>query len=152
MRVPQLAQPASLPAAEIDARVVELSGKIACNCGCGKKVVEKCYCGVANGLRDELRSQVTAGSTHDQVLDNFVQTYGEEILASPVPEGFNLTAWAAPFTALLLGIVLVGVLLSKWRRRSATDTGSTPALGSSPAATLDPYEEAFEAEYASRRD
>lgn len=150
MQVPLIAQAAS--ADEIDTRVVELSGKIACNCGCGKKVVEKCFCGVADGLRSELRSQVAAGSTNAQVLDNFVQKYGEEILASPVPEGFNLTAWAAPFTALLLGIALVGVLLSKWRRRSTTDTESTPAPGPSPAAPADPYEEAFEAEYASRRD
>ncbi len=150
MQVPLIAQAA--PTAEIDVRVVELSGKLACNCGCGKKVVEKCYCGVADGLRSELRSQVTAGSSNAQVLDNFVQKYGEEILASPIPQGFNLTAWAAPFTALILGIALVGVLLSRWRRRSAPDTGSTSEPGPAPATSSDPYEEAFEAEYASRRD
>ncbi len=150
MQVPVIAQTASTD--DIDARVVELSGKIACNCGCGKKVVQKCYCGVADSLRSELRSQVTADSSNVQVLDNFVQKYGEEILASPIPQGFNLTAWAAPFTALILGIALVGVLLSRWRRRSASDPGSTPAPGPAPATPPDPYEEAFEAEYASRRD
>jgi cytochrome c-type biogenesis protein CcmH/NrfF len=150
MQNPQSAPPAP-PVSDIDARVTELSGQIVCNCGCGNKVVDKCFCGVAAQLRSEIRAQVTMGSTDAQVLTHFSGKYGEEILASPVPTGFNLTAWITPLTALLLGLALVGVLLSKWRRRTQTETAPPPVQPSTTASS-DPYEEAFEAEYASRRD
>lgn len=149
MQVPTIAQIAPPPPSNIDARVSDLSEQIVCNCGCGNKIVDKCYCGVADQFRAEIRSQVGAGSTDTQILARFVQRYGEEILASPVPEGFNLTAWATPLTALLLGIALVTFLMRKWRRSSSVE--ATPPPKPAPA-TVDPYEEAFEAEYASRRD
>ncbi|MEE9218157.1 MAG: cytochrome c-type biogenesis protein CcmH [Acidobacteriota bacterium] len=145
-----LGAPATDSTAEINARVFELSGKIICNCGCGNKIVQKCYCGVADAFRQEIRAQMAVSSSNKLVLQYFSSKYGEQILASPVPEGFNLTAWAMPFTALLVGIGLVTILLKRWRRRSAEQRQAQPAP--SKASPSDPYEQAFEAEYASRRD
>lgn len=135
-------------AADIDARVRTLSGQIVCNCDCGNKIVEKCYCGVADSLRAEIRGRLDGGDSDAEVLAHLVGRYGETILAAPKPEGFNLTAWAAPAAALLAGLVAALLILRRWGRlgRSA----SPPPAAPSPAA--DPYERAVEAELASRRD
>jgi cytochrome c-type biogenesis protein CcmH len=143
---------ADAPTAAVRARVEALSDRIICYCGCGNKVVQRCYCGTADSLRDELRAQVEAGASDEQTLGWFVRKYGEQILAAPTPHGFNLAAWAAPSGALLAGLALAALLLWRWGRRTRAEAGSAPAAPPPSPAAEDPYEKAFEADYASRRD
>lgn len=80
-------------------------------------------------LRAEVRGLVLGGATLDEVLRQISAKYGERILASPNPTGFNLLAYIVPFAA----IGLVGMLfLVVWRRRLDTGERSVPQ-----AATLD---------------
>lgn len=144
------AGPAAAQSPDPEARTEALSARIICNCDCGNKIVATCYCGVADSLRQEIRARIAAGGSDDQVLAHFVARYGEQILAAPTPEGFNLTAWIAPGAALVLGLALAGLVLRRWARQGRS--GAAPVdLAAAPAAA-DPYERVVEAEIASRRD
>jgi cytochrome c-type biogenesis protein CcmH/NrfF len=70
--------------------------------------------------------------TNDQVIDYFVKKYGsQEVLASPIDQGFNRIAWLLPYGIGLGTVLVVGRMAVRWSRRR--DDG--PAT---PAAPVDP--------------
>jgi cytochrome c-type biogenesis protein CcmH len=71
---------------------------------------------MANQMRGVIRERLAAGDTPEQVVHYFVDKYGEWILLSPAPHGFNLVVWLAPALAVLVGLVAVALLLRRWTR------------------------------------
>jgi cytochrome c-type biogenesis protein CcmH len=70
----------------------------------------------ANQMRGIIRERLAAGDTPAQVRDYFVEKYGQWILLSPPRHGFDLLVWVVPFVALGAGLVLVAVVVRRWRR------------------------------------
>lgn len=58
-------------------------------------------------LKAEVRRQLAAGYTRDQVLANFERSYGEFIRLEPKAVGFNWLVWLLPVLALLLGALVI---------------------------------------------
>ncbi len=85
---------------------------------------------MANQMRGIIRERLAAGEPPEQVVQYFVDKYGEWILLAPRGRGFNLMVWAAPVAAVLAGLIAVGVLLRRWTRpRPASQGGGIdPAL------------------------
>jgi cytochrome c-type biogenesis protein CcmH len=73
----------------------------------------------ANQMRAIVRERLAAGETPEQVTAYFVEKYGTWILLAPPRHGFNLLVWVVPFAALALGLVLAGLAMRRWSRRSA---------------------------------
>lgn len=99
----------------------ELEESLTCQCGCGL-TVHSCNhvdCSSAIPLRKEIREQMAQGKTKEEILQYFVDKYGEKILSSPVARGFNLLAWVTPFLALSLGGLGLFALLRRWGRPAA---------------------------------
>ena len=70
------------------------------------------------------------GLTHDQIIEYFVKKYGsQEVLASPIDEGFNRLAWLLPY-----GVGLVGVVASSAWRCDGRDGGADSRRRGAPAA------------------
>jgi cytochrome c-type biogenesis protein CcmH len=80
---------------------------------------------MANQMRAIVRERLAAGESPEQVIAYFVEKYGEWILLSPRPRGFNLLVWALPFAAILLGLFGIAVAARRWSRRTAPD-GAAP--------------------------
>ena len=85
--------------------------------------------------RDFIRRLIAQGKTKDEIKDALVVQYGENVLAQPGNEGFDLAAWLVPGVALLLAVGGIAVGLRRWRRADATEPGqaSTGSRGESPA-------------------
>ncbi len=101
-----------------------LGGRIICMCGtCGRQLVGECQCGTAAAMRKEIHDLVASGMTEDQVIQYYVQKYGsQEPLAEPIDKGFNRLAWMFPYLLGATGLVVIGVVATRWTRgRSATD-------------------------------
>lgn len=86
--------------------------------------------GLATDMRRVIRTRLAAGESDQQILDEFVASYGDSILTEPPKRGIALGVWLGPALGLALGALVLGVLVRTWR----TSTGFKPA----PAASLDP--------------
>ena len=75
--------------------------------------------GLAADMRSVIRTRVEAGATDRQILDEFVASYGDSILADPPKRGISLGVWVGPVLGLLIGAVLVFGLLRAWSARRA---------------------------------
>jgi cytochrome c-type biogenesis protein CcmH/NrfF len=90
--------------------------RIICDCGCSNLTVKNCTCGKADQVRSEIANRLAKGETPEQVLKSYVDEYGEQILAAPTREGFNLVGWLLPFGAVLLAGAGLVLALRRWAR------------------------------------
>lgn len=91
----------------------------------------------ANQERDLIRSLIAEGLTKDEIKARLVDQYGENVLAIPGTDGFDLAAWLVPGAAILLAGVGIVIGLRRWRRAGTHPNGGGSA-GPEPPADLDP--------------
>lgn len=71
---------------------------------------------IAERMRAFIRERIAAGDTKTEIKDRLVAEFGEEVLAAPPREGFNLLAWVLPLAGVLVAGAIVGVLAYRWSR------------------------------------
>ena len=71
----------------------------------------------ANREREFIRRQVAACKSKDEVKAALAAEFGDEVLALPDDEGFELAAYLVPGLALVIGAGAIGVAAVRWRRR-----------------------------------
>jgi cytochrome c-type biogenesis protein CcmH len=112
------AKPGARPTLSDRDRDDQIERKIRCQCGCTLDVytcrTTDFACQVSPAMHADIKSLVEGGYSAQEILDSFVDTYGERALMAPRPQGFNLVGYAAPFVALAAGAVAVGVVLRNW--------------------------------------
>ena len=81
---------------------------------------------MANQMRAIVRERLAMGESPEQVVQYFVDKYGDWILLSPRRSGFTLLVWLAPVVAVAVGLVVVALLLRRWTRRSAAAAPAPP--------------------------
>lgn len=98
--------------------------QLTCQCGCGLTVAacNHLECGFAIPARKRIAEGLANGLSPEQIVDGFKTEYGEKVLSSPVPEGFNILAWIAPY----LSIALAGTLMFLFFRRKAVRASTAP--------------------------
>jgi cytochrome c-type biogenesis protein CcmH len=89
---------------------------------CWTQPVSQHYSEAAEKIRKEVHEMVAAGKSRDEILDYFVAQYGERILASPRPKGFNALIYILPWSALIVGSWLLIILLKKLRAPAVAPT------------------------------
>lgn len=84
----------------------EITKGFTCTCGCNM-LVSACegsmQCTPAKEITDQVAQMIETGQSKEEIIQYFVNTKGEKILAAPTKKGFNLTAWILPFLAIILG-------------------------------------------------
>ena len=88
--------------------------------------------GLAGDMRAVIRTKLIAGEPDQQILDEFVASYGDGILTEPPKRGISLGVWLGPLVGVTLGALLVGMLLATWRRVPGRPVRATAS------GTLDP--------------
>ncbi len=101
--------------ADYDERIKAIEHRLACSCGCTLDIftcrTTDFTCTYSPELHREVVALDRAGKTAQEILDAFVDKYGEKALMAPKPEGFNLWGYLLPGSAILLaGGALVAVL------------------------------------------
>jgi cytochrome c-type biogenesis protein CcmH len=116
---PVAAQP---PATNVeDPRLYDIASQLRCVV-CQNLSVADSPSEMASQMRTIVRERLAAGDTPEQVVQYFVDKYGEWILLKPRRAGFNWLVWLAPFVALAVGLVLFAVVVRRWTRRRARTT------------------------------
>jgi cytochrome c-type biogenesis protein CcmH len=75
---------------------------------------------VADDERAFIRERIAQGQTKEQIKAALVAEYGEEILALPDDDGFNLAAYLVPVLLALLAAAGLAVAARRWRRSPRT--------------------------------
>lgn len=83
---------------------------------CPNTPLDVCETKACQDWRAEIRTQLSSGWSEEQVMDYFVQRYGERVLAEPEREGFSSLLWVLPYVAVALGLIVVFLALRSWRR------------------------------------
>lgn len=83
----------------------------------------------ADRERELIRRLIDEGKTKDEIKDELVAEYGDDVLAVPDGRGFDLTAWLLPVLGLALAAIAVAVGLARSQRAKppAPDPASPPS-------------------------
>ena len=114
----------SLLANEMDNRVREIAHQLRCPT-CQALSVKESEAGLASNMKMKIRMMLEEGKTEEEVIQYFVDRYGEWILRSPQKSGFNMMLWGMPGVVALLGAGVV-VLYVRSKSNNVTLTESSP--------------------------
>lgn len=137
------AHPAPDPGAVAESgAALKVTSRVLCMCGtCVNQTLHECTCGTAAAERDKVAAAIAAGKTPDEIIQDYVDGYGLQVLSSPDRQGFNLFGWLVPFIATFAGLAALTIVLRGWIRRTA----ESPAGPAQPSA-----DDPAEAEYRKR--
>ena len=134
-------RPNAAPSMSADTRDA-LEHRLRCQCGCTLDVftcrTTDFSCQVSPAMHRDIMSLVAGGYTENEIVDAFVNTYGERVLMAPPKVGFNVVGYALPVIAVAIGAIALGVMLRRWRRLSRPEAGvahaAPVALDAAPVA------------------
>jgi cytochrome c-type biogenesis protein CcmH len=106
------------PTAVNEERVQEVAAQLRCVV-CQNLSVADSPSEMANQMRAIVRERLAAGERPEQVVQYFVDRYGEWILLAPRRQGFNWLVWLFPVAAVAVGLAVVAVVLRRWTLRAA---------------------------------
>ncbi len=79
-------------------------------------------------MRSLVREKLEQGETREEILQFFVERYGETVLAVPAKSGFNLIVWITPVLGIFIGgIVLWLVIRRRVKGNDKTFSGMSSA-------------------------
>ncbi len=129
----------------------DVEHKIRCRCGCTLDVytcrTTDFSCEVSPAMHRDVLGLVEGGYSAQEIIDAFVDSYGERVLMAPRAKGFNLLGYVAPFVVLGGGAVVLVALLRTWGARARAHQPSRVAMPADATA-----EEAARLEASIRND
>jgi cytochrome c-type biogenesis protein CcmH len=88
--------------------------------------------------RAYIRRLIAQGESKEQIKDALARQYGDEVLALPKNEGFNLAAYLVPIAVVLGAAALILFALTRRRRpRQPGPAAAAPEISSADARRLD---------------
>jgi cytochrome c-type biogenesis protein CcmH len=103
------------------ARLVKLSEKLRCLV-CQNQTIADSNAELAKDLRQQIREQIAAGKTDDEIAGYMVNRYGDFVLYQPPVKPTTYLLWLGPALLLVGGFFF---LIRNLRRRPAVDASLT---------------------------
>jgi cytochrome c-type biogenesis protein CcmH len=100
------AQPASGEDPAIEKRLTTLSKELRCLV-CQNETLADSQAGLAEDLRREIREQIKAGKSDQEIISFLTQRYGQFILYRPQVTPTTYLLWFGPFVLLVIGLVIL---------------------------------------------
>ncbi len=85
---------------------------------CPAETIDQAQVQIALQMRQIVRDMLAQGSGRGEILDFFVERYGQDILAAPPKSGANLVAWLLPVGGVGAGLVAVFFILRSMTRQT----------------------------------
>jgi cytochrome c-type biogenesis protein CcmH len=151
VRSPKAGATAKLTDDERDA----LEHRIRGQCGCTLDVyvcrTTDFSCQVSPAMHRDVIALVEGGYSAQEIVDAFVDTYGEVALMAPKREGFNWAGYLVPFGALTAGGAALVTVLRRMQQRTAPAAAPARSPGAE-ASSLGTADELARLDAAIRRD
>jgi cytochrome c-type biogenesis protein CcmH len=106
--------PGDNTAADPEARAYNLAVSLKCPICAGESLAGS-QTDLAKDLRIRIDEEIAAGRTDQEIVDSFVEAYGEQILLDPPSTGWGVVLWVAPLGVLVVGLIAIVGLRRKDR-------------------------------------
>ena len=90
----------------VEERLRHLSKELRCLV-CQNETLADSQAGLAEDLRREIREQIRAGKSDQEILNFLTQRYGQFILYRPQVSPTTYLLWFGPFVILLIGLLVL---------------------------------------------
>jgi cytochrome c-type biogenesis protein CcmH len=101
----------------LEQRSHQLAAQLMCPV-CDGQTIDGSNAQIAQDMRMKVRERLDAGDTNAEIREYFVLRYGEDILAAPSGNGFNLLAWIVPAIIFFGGLGIVFLTVTNMRKSS----------------------------------
>ena len=118
------APPAADP--KLEARVHEIAAELRCLV-CQNQTIADSSSGLADDLREQIRKQLAAGATDQQVRDYMTARYGDFVLYRPPFKATTALLWAGPALLLVLALATLFTVLRRRQRMNPDLFDADPA-------------------------
>lgn len=119
--------------ADNDEAVKNIEQRLKCSCGCNLDIftcrTTDFTCETSPRLHKQVLGLYQAGFNDEQIIQQFVDEYGEQTLMAPRPEGFNIAGYVVPGIAILGAGTILALYLT---RKKAVALAEGPAAVSPP--------------------
>ncbi len=102
-------------------RAVKLEEQLRCLV-CQNQTIAESNAELASDLRRQVREQIAAGKTDEQIVDFMTTRYGDFVLYRPPFKGTTALLWGGPALLLVGGFVVLAGVLRKRRATTAPPT------------------------------
>jgi cytochrome c-type biogenesis protein CcmH len=116
----------AMPAPELQARYDALTHELRCM-QCQNQSIADSPVGLASDLRRDVREQLLAGKSDQEIRDSMVARYGNVILFRPPFDASTAWVWVLPFLLLILGAYVAVRIV---RQRAALVAGDDSVVDS----------------------
>ncbi len=112
---------------QLEQRVKVLAHELRCLV-CQNQTIADSNADLAVDLRAQIREQITAGKTDQQIKDYMVARYGDFVLYRPPVQSNTVLLWVAPFLLLIGGLGFLFRQMAKRRKLVVTRNLSSDEL------------------------
>ena len=112
----------------LEARTQSIASQVRCPV-CNGETVAQSQAAPAVEILSEIRKDLQAGESKNQILAGLVQSYGPSILEKPQSSGFDLLIWVLPVVVVVFGGGGLFMVLRRWQRRAAAGLPGTDDAG-----------------------
>ena len=103
----------------LDEQAQEIYGELMCPL-CAGQTIDQSSSELSAQMRALVRDMLEKGGTREEILQFFVDRYGEGVLAAPIKSGFNLIVWVAPILVIIIGGVVLWIIIRRRVTRGIT--------------------------------
>jgi cytochrome c-type biogenesis protein CcmH len=111
---------------QLQARYEQLASELRCLV-CQNETIKDSNADLAADLRRELREQIAAGKSDDEIRTFLTDRYGDFVLYKPPLEPRTVLLWAAPLLLLVAGLVAGMLVIVRRSRLPIPDDDSSEA-------------------------
>jgi cytochrome c-type biogenesis protein CcmH len=97
--------------------------------------------------RAQVRTLLEGGASEAEVVDYFVEQFGQRVVGEPLDPALSFLSWAVPAGAVIIGLAVFGIVLLRWRAGDADPVLAVEVvMPEGPALTDDDYRARLERE------
>lgn len=112
-------------AATTEERAQRLEAKLVAPC-CFRQVLTVHDSDPARTMKEEIRRELAAGRSDEEILQAYVDRYGIQILSEPPAVGFHHILSVAPPVFFAVGLAGLLAVLHRWRRTTRDQAPAAP--------------------------